>query len=70
MKPKGMLDHNYKRYQENGFNESEIEQIQKDTLYFRNRMAQKKIDREITCSTYERAEKRLTKEVAMWMGNR
>jgi len=56
----------YRQYQKDGFSESEIEQIWQDTLYFRNKMAEKKAEREITTSTYERAQRSLKKDVDNW----
>ena len=70
MKPEGMKDEIYKRYQADGFTEEEIENIWKDTLYFRAKLAENKPDREITSSTYERAQKRLSKEVDTWMSGK
>lgn len=74
MKPEGMEDHIYKRYQTDGFNEFEIAKIWENTLYFRNKMAERlsgdKEPREITSSTYIRAEKKLTQNVKGWFGNR
>lgn len=70
MKPDGMRDEAYKRYQEQGFTEEDIAQIWQHTLYFRARMAEKREEREITSSTYERAQARLKKDVDDWFGRR
>ena len=70
MKPEGMRQDIYERYQKDGFSESDIERIWQDTLYFRSKMAEKKEAREITSSTYERAQKKLNQEVANWIGRR
>jgi hypothetical protein len=68
MKPDGMSEEIYKRYQSDGFTELDIERIWQDTLYFRHKMAinSEKPDREITCSTYERAQKNLKRNVDNW----
>lgn len=70
MKPEGMQQDIYERYQADGFTESEIEKIWQDTLYFRGKMAEKREEREITSSTYERAQKKLNQEVTSWFGKR
>ena len=72
MKPDGMTEEVYKRYQADGFTEEDIERIWQDTLYFRAKMAenQGKPEREITCSTYERAQKGLKKDVDNWFRKR
>lgn len=70
MKPEGMQQDIYERYQADGFTESEIEKIWQDTLYFRGKMAEKGEGREITSSTYERAQKNLKRDVDNWFGRR
>ena len=70
MKPDGMQEHIYKQYQNDGFNETEIKRIWQDTLWFRERMVKNPDEREITSSTYERIQKRLTAEVSAWLGKR
>ena len=72
MKPEGMTEEVYKRYLNDGFTETDIERIWKDTLYFRARMAENhgKPEREITSSTYERAQKGLKKDVDNWFRKR
>ena len=70
MKPEGMRQDIYERYQAEGFTEPEIEKIWQDTLYFRNKMAEKREQREITSSTYERAQKKLNQDVSNWFGRR
>jgi hypothetical protein len=70
MKPEGMEEHIYKQYQADGFTETDIERIWQDTLYFRERMTKDPNEREITSSTYERAQKRLANEVTTWFGKR
>lgn len=70
MKPEGMRQDIYERYQADGFSESDIQRIWQDTLYFRSKMAEKKEAREITSSTYENAQRKLTKEVTNWFGRR
>ena len=54
------------RYRKDGFSEQEIDQIQKDTIYFRKMYLQKSEQREITCETYIRAQKRTDKKVMDW----
>ena len=70
MKPDGMRQEIYERYQADGFTEEDIKRIWKDTLYFRAKAKERqgKEPREITSSTYKRAEKRLHKEVSDWFG--
>ena len=58
MKPEGIRQDIYERYQADGFSESDIERIWQDILYFRSKMAEKREPREITSSTYERAQKK------------
>ena len=70
MKPEGMRQDIYERYQADGFSESDIERIWQDTLYFRSKMAEKREPREITCSTYERAQANLKNDVESWFGKR
>lgn len=70
MKPEGMKEEIYKRYQSDRFTEDEIEKIWQHTLYFRARLAGNKPEREITSSTYEMAQKRLSKEVDTWMSGK
>ena len=70
MKPDGMTDEIYGGYLEQGFSESEIAKIWQDTLYFRAKLAEKKDEREITCTNYENAQRRMTKDVENWMGRR
>ena len=70
MKPEGMRQDIYERYQAEGFTGPEIEKIWQDTLYFRNKMAEKREQREITSSTYERAQKKLNQDVSNWFGRR
>ena len=70
MKPDGMKEEIYKRYQSDCFTEDEIEKIWQHTLYFRAKLAENKPDREITSSTYEVAQKRLSKEVDTWMSGK
>lgn len=70
MKPEGMQQDIYEIYQADGFTESEIEKIWQDTLYFRGKMAEKREEREITSSTYERAQKNLKRDVDNWFGRR
>ena len=72
LKPDGMKEETYKRYQSDGFSELEIEKIWENTLITRARMAKERAEgrepREITSSTYERAQKRLEKDVLRNMG--
>lgn len=56
------------RYRKDGYNEQEIDQIQKDTVYFRKSYCHKKENREITSCTYEVAQKRTRKKVEHWLG--
>jgi hypothetical protein len=71
-KPVGMSESSYARYKADGFSASEIKGIWKNTLTMRAQMAenQGKEQREITSSTYERAQKNLTKKVSGWFGKR
>lgn len=57
-------------YRKDGYSEQEIDQIQKDTVYFRKSYAQRTEQREITSSTYERAQKRTSNQVEHWLGMR
>ena len=70
MKPEGMKEEIYKRYQIDGFTEDEIQEIWQHTLYFRSKLAENNPEREITSSTYERAQKRLSKEVVEWLSGK
>ncbi len=72
MKPKGMNIEIYDKYKSDGFTDSDISRIWNDTLYFRLKMKinSEKREREITCSTYERAQNRLKREVDSWFKNR
>ena len=54
------------RYRKDGFSEQEIDKIQKDTIYFRKMYLQKSEQREITCETYIRSQKRIDKKVMDW----
>ena len=67
MKPDGMKEETYKRYQSDDFSEEEIGEIWKNTLITRARMAKERAEdkepREITSSTYKRAQKRLNKQI-------
>lgn len=56
------------RYRKDGFTEQEIDQIQKDTIYFRKLYTQSGKQRCITCGTYIVAQKRLKKDVDNWFG--
>ena len=68
MKPDGMSDQAYERYKSDGFTEDDIERIWQETIIMRSLMAKKqgKEPREITSSTYIRAEKRMHKEITEW----
>ena len=70
MKPIGMKQESYNRYQDDGFTEEEIADIWKTTLITREQMKLRigKEPREITSSTYKRAEKRLNQEINIRMG--
>ena len=72
MKPDGMRQEIYERYQADGFTEEDIKRIWKDTLYFRAKAKERqgKEPREITSSTYIRAQNRLQKDVSNWFGKR
>ena len=68
-KPNGMLPDIYERYLDDGFTDAEIAEIWQHTLYFRGKMREHiGEEREITCSTYERAQKKLSQNVKDWMG--
>lgn len=71
-KPDGMRQEVYERYQKDGFTEEDIQKIWKETLITREQMAKRAgmPEREITSSTYIRAQKRLHKEVSDWFGKR
>ena len=60
----------YEQYLSDGFTEEQIADIWQDTLYFRNEMSQRKEEREITSSTYIRAQKNLDRHVSDWIGKR
>lgn len=70
MKPIGMTDEVYERYQDDGFTQEEIEKIWQQTLKTREQMKLNlnKEPREITSSTYEIAQKKLNKKVSDWFG--
>jgi len=70
MKPIGMKQESYKRYQNDGFTEEEIANIWEMTLVTREQMKLRigKESREITSSTYKRVEKRLNQEINRRMG--
>ena len=70
--PAGMSKSSYERYKSDGFSNSEIKGIWKDTLAMRaqTKANQGKEPREITSSTYERAQKSLNKKVNDWFGKR
>ena len=69
-KPSGMTESAYARYKSDGFSDSEIRGIWRDTLETRKRMKQNtgKPKRYITSSTYENAQRRLNKDVDKWFG--
>lgn len=69
-KPLGMTDEVYLRYIDDGFNQQEIERIWEQTLKTREQMRLNlnKESREITSSTYEKAQKRLTQKVNNMFG--
>lgn len=54
------------RYRKNGYSEQEIDQIQKDTVYFRKMYSQKTEQREITSTSYKMSQKRTNKQVSDW----
>lgn len=61
-----------KKYKQDGFSDEEIERIWEDRetmvkLYFSKH---DKPQREITSSTYERAQKTMNKDVENWFGKR
>lgn len=62
---KKTTDEEYYKYLKNdcGFNDEQIKQIFKDREYFRNELKKEKQPRYITTSTYERIEKRTSKEI-------
>ena len=70
MKPIGMKQESYNRYQDDGFTEEEIAKIWEMTLAAREKMKLRvgKESREITSSTYKRVEKRLNQEIKQRMG--
>ncbi len=70
MKPIGMKQESYNRYQDDGFTEEEIVNIWEMTLAAREKMKLRvgKESREITSSTYKRVEKRLNQEINRIMG--
>lgn len=72
MKPAGMTDKYYAYLVEIGWTEEDIARIHEDTLTMRKLMEAKKgqPEREITCSTYERAQKRLKGRVDSFMKGR
>lgn len=56
------------RYKKDGFTEEEIDQIQKDTLYFREHYAKKEEPREILSQAYINSQKRISKKVINFLG--
>lgn len=74
--PDGMDREVYDRYAKDGFNHEEIVGIWKQTLITREQMRQtaeriaREGSREITSSTYIRAQKRLKRDVDNWIGNK
>lgn len=72
MKPEGMEQEWYERYQQDGWSEEEITQIWENTLLTREQMRRNKNNppRYITCATYENAQKRMLREVDTIMGLR
>jgi hypothetical protein len=57
------------RYRMDGFSEEEIDQIQKDTVYFRKQYAMRDIEqRYITSRSYENSLNRTTKTVEIFLG--
>ena len=56
------------RYRKDGYSEQEIDQIQKDTIYFRKMYKQQKEQREITSQAYKNSQKSMNKKVNDWFG--
>lgn len=70
MKPIGMTEEVYIRYQNDGFTQEEIEKIWEQTLKTREQMKLNlnKETREITSSTYERSQRKLNQKTNDWFG--
>lgn len=68
--PEGMEKSVYEKYVQDGFSSEQINQIWADTLQTRKMIEANKgkPERSITTGTYERAQKRLQKDVNAWFG--
>lgn len=68
---KGFPKDLYERYKQDGFTDEEIDKMWEDTLVMRELYYNnpQKDQREVSCSTYENAQRRLTKEVERWLAD-
>lgn len=65
--PNGMSRESYERYKSQGFSQSEIEKIWRDTQAVRKRELRKeRTEQEVTSTTYERAQRRLQRDIDNW----
>lgn len=71
-RPSGMSKTSYDRYKAQGFSDAQIAKIWDDTKRARKRMASSpsraRSEEQVTTTTYERAQRRLQKDVDKWFG--
>ena len=56
------------RYRKDGYTEQEIDQIQRDTIYFRKMYLQKIEEREITSHSFNISKSKTKKQVEIFLG--
>ncbi len=56
------------QYRKDGYTEQEIDQIQRDTIYFRKIYLQKTEEREITSHSFEISKSKTKKQVEIFLG--
>lgn len=56
------------RYRKDGYTEQEIDQIQRDTIYFRKMYKQQKEQREITSHSFDISKSKTKKQVEIFLG--
>ncbi len=56
------------RYRKDGYNDQEIDQIQRDTIYFRKMYLQKTEEREITSHSFDISKSKTKKQVEIFLG--
>ena len=56
------------RYRKDGYTEQEIDQIQRDTIYFRKMYLQKTEEREITSHSFDISKSKTKKQVEIFLG--